>query len=126
MNCTICITSEIPQEKMVWLECTHSLCSECYNNLRTNTCPYCRITITNKVNRSNEINRYSESSISFGYHAVNSYTLKKDRNLTRKEKKSSRKSGGSRFVRNRDRSPYQRKKKKFKKSRRTPYKFFSF
>ena len=53
MNCSICMNEDISHENMVWLKCTHKLCSQCYDKLIQNTCPYCRTTIDNsKTNDS--------------------------------------------------------------------------
>lgn len=117
MNCTICMNEDISHDNMVWLKCTHNLCSQCYDNLIQNACPYCRTTIDdNKTN--NTIQQPDTSNLLFSVAiptGENSYINVKHIRKKHKKKKSQKK---SRFVSNKNRESFQRRKKKFKKQRR--------
>jgi hypothetical protein len=39
VECGICY---LDISNMVFLECSHSLCNNCYHKLRTHNCPFCR------------------------------------------------------------------------------------
>ena len=109
------MNEDISHENMVWLKCTHKLCSQCYDKLIQNTCPYCRTTIDNsKTNDS--IQQPDTSNLLFSVAiptGENSYINVK--HIRKKHKKKSKKSS---FVSNKNREYYQRRKKKFKKQRR--------
>ena len=55
-ECNICYEENIPERKIVVLECKHDLCKKCYDKLLQNTCPFCRREIKGREN--NMINPY--------------------------------------------------------------------
>ena len=111
MNCSICITDKIPHENMVWLDCSHNLCSTCYDSLTANSCPYCRTLITAKTKNLREQNM--DSFINISTIDAHSYIGKQKRKGVKKRSRKKKK----RFTPNKDRDQFQRKKKKFKKPR---------
>jgi len=111
------MNENISHEKMVWLTCTHKLCSQCYDNLIQNSCPYCRTTIDN--NKTTDTAQYPDTANILFSVAIptgdNSYINIKQ--IKKKHKKKSHKKK-SHFVSNKNRESFQRRKKKFKKERR--------
>jgi hypothetical protein len=55
MECNICYEHK-KGHQIKTLECMHSLCKECYNKLRNNTCPFCRREIKGKKKYNECIN----------------------------------------------------------------------
>lgn len=126
MNCTICITEKVSHDNMVWLECCHSLCMECYDNLTQNACPFCRAEIKGRksaIDLDKEINSKNTDFYNNNHYntSVNSYIIRQ-RNTEKHKKKRNRKKG---FTSNKNRGPYQRKKKKFKNARNQRYQVFA-
>ena len=116
MNCTICMSEKIQHDNMVWLDCCHSLCSDCYTKLTQNTCPYCRTIIKAKepvdenknIKNTNNLLRWQPSNIGVDSYIRNRKYVKN--NKTRRKKKG--------FRSNKNRNPYERRTKKNKKARR--------
>jgi hypothetical protein len=49
MDCNICYET-YDMESIVWLNCLHNLCKNCYNRLTQPLCPYCRFNIPKNNN----------------------------------------------------------------------------
>lgn len=117
MNCTICMNENILHDDMVWLKCTHNLCSQCYDKLIQNACPYCR-TIIDDSKPDDTIQQQDLTNFLFSVAiptGENSYiNVKHIRKKKHKKKKKKRKDN---FVSNKNRESFQRRKKKFKKQR---------
>lgn len=56
MECHICYEDK-KEHQMKKLDCKHSLCKDCFNKLRNNTCPFCRRLIKGKKIYNECINR---------------------------------------------------------------------
>lgn len=42
MDCAICLEDNLLEKNMHYMECLHYVCSNCFEKLLTDTCPFCR------------------------------------------------------------------------------------
>ena len=54
MECGICF-EQFPSDVIKFMPCAHYLCSFCYNALKKQECPYCRISFENSENSDDEV-----------------------------------------------------------------------
>ena len=128
MDCRICMEQIKSKESICELECGHSMCSDCYNRLVRNQCPYCRHVINDKedgnYNFDYNLDHYYENievdnilPLNYiedmydenSYNMIHANKIWKKKNNNRNRKKN--------FLSNKDRDEYQRKKKKWKKKK---------
>lgn len=48
-NCGICLDDDITVNNMKTMLCGHMICSNCYDKLTVNTCPFCRVEYKHKL-----------------------------------------------------------------------------
>ena len=52
-ECNICYETE--QSFFIRTRCGHEMCTDCYELLKTNNCPFCRQTLENKPSQVNSL-----------------------------------------------------------------------
>ena len=129
MNCSICLENDKTKFKV--LDCCHKLCTDCYDKLVKNTCPFCRTIISGKEEKdygikssydieaaNNNLDILANENINNSFITnTNVYTNNKSKSHKKKYKKKRNNKG---FVPNSERI-YMRRKKKFKKQRNVEY-----
>lgn len=125
----------IKHEDIKNLHCGHELCNNCYDRLIRNVCPYCRQIITDKTDGNYDLEelddeiideyQYNDNTVidnvlpmselyyiedSFSFMHINNRRLSyNNKNKIRRRKKG--------FTSNKEKNPWDRKKKKWKKMR---------
>lgn len=57
MDCPICFQVDLDPHNIIWLECFHNLCKDCFKKLVKKVCPFCRSLI--KINTPPNSNKSS-------------------------------------------------------------------
>ncbi len=63
ITCDICFDDNLKEENIHYMECLHYLCDNCFEKLKVNTCPFCRLEIYLKSETLYEIPRKNRSEI---------------------------------------------------------------
>ncbi len=138
MDCRICTEAIKVKSDIIELECGHMMCNNCFDRLIKSSCPYCRKPIANKVDGDYNIEYEFDEII---YDFDDNYITEIDNilpmselyyiedlfyedsydiihaNRTRKNKKNNSRNRKKNFTSNKNRESFERKKKKWKKSR---------
>lgn len=127
MECNICMEYIIDDNKIIKLICNHKLCSSCYDKLVRNLCPYCRTILDDKIDGTynieydineieldNDIELYNIIPISELVYNENIYNT----NHLQKFKKNIKYKKEINFISNKEKEPFERRKKKWKKTKK--------
>tara|TARA_Y100000991_G_C21868026_1_gene303828 strand:- start:256 stop:606 length:351 start_codon:yes stop_codon:yes gene_type:complete len=107
-------------DDMEVLNCTHILCTDCLEKILKPECPYCRLPFDNVIKNITDENTVESYNIEIDniYPLSTLNTLNENiihsnrRYISKSTNRRSRRKG---FTSNKDREPYERKKKKWKK-----------
>lgn len=119
MDCNICMEKK-NMDDMEVLNCTHILCTDCLEKILKPECPYCRLPFDNVIKNITDENTVESYNIEIDniYPLSTLNTLNENiihsnrRYISKSTNRRSRRKG---FTSNKDREPYERKKKKWKK-----------